>query len=176
MSDPYAPIRIAFERSHAEVKKLRERLADAERKHVDLATTWRVVSDLCPAATDQPAGSEWKIDPSALIVSTGAEPRTVAGFERRKAAVRNALGVGQENSIAPSAIYQRLLENGVTDINVENVRTIVWRLSKQEPHSVASADGRYWRVQAQNSAPNENAPPSEFDELLGGAETGLEGL
>ncbi len=168
MSDPFFLIRAALDRLQGEVVRLRTSLAEAEAEQAELETAWRVVERLCSASPSQSGERAENVIPSTVRVEPEMtlaqkperlERRTAEQFARRRNDVRQTLGFGEEEGKTPSMIHAALVAKGITDIDVANVRTTVWRMA-QTRTDVASSSGRYWRTDG-DVASNASGSPHE---------------
>lgn len=113
-----------------QISRLRSEIEKAETARRDLLTAMRVLDDVGIS------------DLNEQVLVQPRPPQSRPAVEK-KSVILGLLGIQEKDSKSPSAIHKELLSNGVFDITIGNVRTVLWRLA--EAGEIERSNRRYWR-------------------------------
>jgi hypothetical protein len=132
------------------VNRLRAETEAAEKERSDLQIALRVYADVTGGAAPALARKREPSAEAATSEAASSAPQRPSG--EKKQLIRQLLGFGEATGKSPATVFKQLMAQGVTDIPITQVRTILWRMENKK-QGVGSRDGRYFLTAPESAQP-----------------------
>lgn len=132
------------------VERLRAEFEKAVADKKDLETALRVLGDVGVDEISAPRPAVKRSRPAS----------------EKKQLMLNVLNVGESQGKAPIEVFNELAASGADDINIGVVRTTLWRAA--DAGEISSADGKYWKHEAEDPLFSETPAHSSSAEMTSG--------